>query len=370
MPVPYADLRAVNDHLVDDILEDLREVFTSGQFGPGPVTQKFEEAWARFIGCKHCVSVNSGADAILLCLNALGIGPGDEVLCSAFSHPSIGQVIARLGATPIFVDCRPDTFNMDPEAAVASITSRTKALVATHLFGQAAEIERLVSAARTYSVSVVEDCTMSAGARIHGRRLGTYGNFGCYSFDPERPLGSAGDAGAITTNDDNLVEVLRKQREFGSSNGLQFDFVGYLSRLDAVQAAVLLRKISELDDNNQERIANARRYTQLFEGTPVVAPRADEDLTHVFSSYVVLVPERERLIERLTEKGIGYQIPVMLPMHLQPCFLYLGYKEGAFPVAEDLAKRCLALPVAPGMKKKDVQEVASTVLAYYGAATA
>lgn len=370
MAVPFINLGAVNKHLVDDYVESLQKIFETEQFILGPVVQKFEEQYSRYIGTKHGIGVNSGSDAVLLALCALGVGPEDEVLCPAFTFGRCGDLIARLGATPILVDVRSDSYCIDPDMAMASITSRTKAVIAVHLFGQACEIDRLTNFARTYSVGVIEDMRHAAGARIGGRRLGSYGQFGCFSFYPTRNLGAIGDGGLITTNDDKSAETLRRLREHGchTHNG-PHEMIGYNSRLDAIQAAFLALKLQELDENNLERVENARLYTQLFRDTPVRTPVFRDDLSHVYNMYTVLVPDRDKLVEHLNERGIGHGIYYPQPLHLHPAFQFLNYKEGAFPVSEDIARRAISLPIAPGLKKHHVEEVASAVLDFYGVKT-
>jgi len=367
MPVSIINLHAVNDQFVEDYQEEIKKIFESGQFVNGPVVQKFEEQFARYVGCKFGIGTNSGTDALLLSLNALGVGPGDEVLCPAFTHGRCGDVVARLGATPVLVDVRPETFCLDPDLALASMTSKTKAIIVIHLFGMAAEIDRICQIARTYSVYVLEDCRHAAGARVGGRRLGSFGQAGAFSFYPTRTLGAAGDAGLISTGDEKLADQVRRLREHGRAGTKgEHDMVGYNSRLDPIQAALLQLKMQELDENNLERVENARLYTSLFKGSPIVTPPFRDDLSHVYNMYTVLAPDRDKLAAYLTEKGIGHMVYYPTPLHLQPAFQYLGYKEGAFPVSEDLARRVISLPVAPGLKKKEIQEVARTILQFYG----
>jgi len=372
MAVPFINLRAVNDHFLDDYKEELDKIFQSGQFILGPGVQKFEEQFAKYISTKHGIGVNSGTDAMLLALNALGVGPDDEVIMPAFSSGRNADVVARLGATPVFVDVRPDSYCLDPDLTMATITSRTKAVIGVHMFGQAAEIDRLATVARTYSVSVIEDLRHAAGARVNGRRLGTYGQLSAFSFYPTRNLGAIGDAGLVTTNDDKLAEAVRRLRDHGlapsGTINREHTQVGYNSRMDTVQAAILSLKLADLDENNLERVEHARLYTQLFKGSPVQTPAFRDDLSHVYNMYTVLVPDRDKLAEHLTEKGIGFGVYYGSAIHRQPAFEYLGYREGAFPVSEDLAKRAISLPVAPGLKKKAIEEVASTLLSFYGVA--
>lgn len=368
MAVPYINMRAVNQHLLDDYIEELRALFEGGQFVLGAPVQKFEEQFARYIGVRHGVGVNSGTDAILLALNALGVGPGDEVICPAFTFGRCGDAIARLGATPVFVDVRSESCCLDPDMTLAAITGKTKAIIVVHLFGLAAEIDQLSSFARTYSIGIIEDMRHAAGGRVGSRKLGTWGQMGCFSFYPTRTLGAAGDAGLVTTGDDKAAERLRRLREHGrSSSHATHDLIGYNSRMDAIQAALLSLKLQDLDDNNMDRIENARLYNQLFRGTDVQTPIFRDDLSHVYNMYTVMVPERDKLAAFLTEKGIGHEIYYRTPLHMHPAFEYLGYKEGAFPVSEDLSRRAISLPVAPGVTRHQIQEVARVVLEFYGA---
>lgn len=367
MPIPFMDPTATNDAVYDDYLEDLKAIFDSGHFIGGPVVQKFEEKFSRFNGNKYCVGLGSGSDPILSALRVLGIGPGDEVICPAFGPIAPAEATARLGATPIFVDCRPDNYTIDVDKTLSSISSRTKAIVAVHLFGHAAEIERIVQVSRTYGVTVIEDCRHATGARYGSRRLGTYGEVAAFSFLPENPLGAAGDAGALTTNNDEIANLVRRLRDHAQSDSGVYEMIGYGSPMDSVQAALLLQKMQDLDESNAEVIDNAGLYNSLFAGTTVQTPNYVHDGSCVYNSYVVQVPERDKLVAHLQQKEIGFAIPYSLPIHLQPCFAYLGNRQGAFPVAEDLANRTLSLPVTTGLKKRQLEQVAETILGFYGA---
>ncbi len=370
MSVPFIQLGAVNNAVLEEFCEDLKQLFESSHYIHGPAVQRFEEQFARYCGSRFGIGVNSGTDALLLSMAAMDVGPGDEVICPAFTYGRCGDVVARLGATPIFADVRADSYCLDPDLAMASIGSRTKAIVAVHLFGQACEIDRLVTIARTYSVSILEDMRHATGARLGNRRLGSFGRFGCFSFYPTRPLGGIGDGGMITTHEEAAAEKLRQLRDHGrSATDGSHVLIGYNSRLDALQAMLLQRKLQELDENNLERVENARLYTRLFKESPVTTPVFRDDLSHVYNMYTVLAPDREKLIEHLNAKGIGHKVYYPAPLHLHPAFRYLDYKEGAFPVSEDLARRAISLPIAPGLKKHHIEEVASTVLEFYGVTT-
>ncbi|MEQ8819310.1 MAG: DegT/DnrJ/EryC1/StrS family aminotransferase [Sumerlaeia bacterium] len=369
MSVPFMDLAADNEPLLEDFLEDLKEVFESGHFVGGPTVQKFEETFSRFIGVKQTVSCGSGSDSLTMALRAVGVGGGDEVLCPAFGYASVPEAVARLGATPVFVDCHPGTYCMDPEKAVSNMNQRTKAIIAVHLYGQACDVNKITHVARTDSVIVMEDVRQATGARIGNRRLGTYGDFGIFSFHPENPLGGVGDGGAVTTNHERHAETIRFLKDHGRASGAEVsDYVGYNSRLDAIQAVMILQKLQDLDEDNAERIENARLYNKMFAGSPVQTPQFFDDGSHIYSNYVVMVPERDKLVETLKAKNIGYRLPCPQACHLQPAFSYLGYQQGAFPVAEELAAKALALPICPNLKKKHIETVGETILGHYGAA--
>ncbi|MDK2970607.1 MAG: hypothetical protein PWP23_362 [Candidatus Sumerlaeota bacterium] len=370
MTIPFVNLASTNDVVYDDYLEDLKEIFATGQFTLGPQVQQFEETYAKFIGTKFCVGVGSGSDGLLMALRALGVGPNDEVICPAFGYASPAEAVIRVGATPVFVDVRADSYTLDPDKTLASISSRTKAIIPVHLFGHAAEIDRIVTVARTYSVLVVEDARQITGGRNGHRRLGTYGDMAIHSFHPNAPLGGSGDGGAVTTNDDVRATMVRQLRNRGlDATGESHEVIGYYSLLDSVQAALLRQKLQDLDENNAECVENARRYNELLLGSPVTTPRFVDEGTYVYNNYVVMAPERERLAAHLREKGIGCHIPFTTPVHQQPCFAYLNYQVGSFPIAEDLSNRALCLPIWPGLKKREIEEVASAVLEFYGVKT-
>jgi dTDP-4-amino-4,6-dideoxygalactose transaminase len=370
MSIPFVDLWNQHEPLEEEFIEELRKLLRSSQFILGPTLQKFEEQAAKFLGTKHTIGVASGTDALLLALASLGVGPGDEVIVPAFSFVACADVVVRLGARPVFVDVKADTFNLDADKTLASLSNRTKAVMAVHLFGQLAEIDRITTIARTYSVPVIEDVCQAFGAKSHNRRAGTFGLFGAHSFYPTKNLGGLGDGGLLCTDDDPKAELIRKFRDHGrasSAHGYFHDVIGYNSRLDAIQAAFLSLKLPDVDEMNLERIENARLYDKLFEGAPFVKPKFTDDGSHVFNVYTLLVPNRDELQDHLKEQGIGTALYYPIPLHQQPCLQYLGYKEGAFPVAEDLAKRVISLPIAPGLKKKHIQEIAKDVLEFYGA---
>lgn len=368
MNIPLMDFHALNDHLLDDFTENVKKVFESGHYTLGSHVQRFEETFAKYVGCKFGIGVNSGTDALMVCLKSLGVGAGDQVLCPVLAPSNVAEAIARLGATPVLVDVRPDSLNMDPDHAIASITSGTRAMIVVHNFGLSAEIDRLLQIARTYSVAVIEHATMATGARFHGRRIGSFGNFACFGLGPDAALGAVGSAGAITTNDENFVDHFRRLRDHGFHEGASanHDVIGFDSTMDAVQAVFLSLKMADLDDNNLDRIANAERYFSRFAGSSVRLPVQRDDNSHIYSSFVIQVPDRDKLVEDLTAKGIETRIPYGSALHLMPCFAYLEYREGAFPVAEEAVRQMLAIPVWAGLKRSKIDEVAQAITNFYG----
>ncbi len=368
MTIPFIDLWSQSESVEEDFIAQIRQLLRSSHFILGPTLQKFEEQVARYLGVRHAIGVASGTDALLLALASLGVGPGDEVVVPSFTFVACADVVVRLGARPVFVDVKADTFDIDADKALACFNTRTKAIIAVHLFGQCAEIDRITTIARTYSIPVIEDCCQSFGAKAHGKRTGAFGLFGCFSFYPTKNLGGIGDGGLLTTNDDAKAEIIRKYRDHGRSTtgGYSFDLIGYNSRLDPIQAAFLGLKLPDIDELNLERIENARLYNTLFQGAPVVLPHFRDDGSHVFSNYTILASNRDELQAFLRERGIGTAVYYPIPLHLQPCLQYLGYKEGAVPISEDLARRCLSLPISPGLTRKQIQKVVETVLEFYG----
>lgn len=368
MAIPFLNLANSNDVVLEDYLEDLKAIFESGQFIGGSIVQKFEEKFSRYNGNKFSVALGSGGDPILSALRVIGVGPGDEVLCPAYGPIAAAESAARLGATPVFVDARSDNYTMDVDKALASITSNTKAIIPVHLFGHACEIDKIVQFSRTYSVTVIEDCRHAVGARFGSRRVGTYGDISTFSFLPTAPLGAAGDAGALNTNNEEVANLVRRLRDHAQNDSGIYEMIGYGSPMDSLQAALLLQKLQDLDEMNAETLENAGLYNRLLAGSAIQTPNFVPDGSCIYNSYTIMVQDRDALINHLNEKGIGYQIPFSLPVHMQPCFQYLANREGSFPVAEELANRAISLPVHGGLKKREIEEICDAVLNFDGAA--
>jgi len=362
MKVPFYRLKDQHKHLMESIIKKIESVFQTDRFILGPMVEKFESKFAGMMGAKHAIGVNSGTDALLLALRLLDLQPDDEVIIPVFSYISIAEVVLRVGATPVFVDVDPITGHMDLAKLESAITKNTRAIIPVHLYGKAVNMISLMELARKNEVCVIEDCSHATGAGFHGRKLGTYGHTGCFSFYPTMNLGGVGDGGIIITDNDEYAERLRKFREHGRLDNLYYDEIGYNSRLDALQAAVLFIKLEELEDSNADRIENARFYNRFFIEANAVLPEIQEDFSHVFNMYTLQVAQRDALEIYLKEKKIGCGIYYPVPLHMQPCFDFFEFKEGDFPQAEQLSKRVISLPVFPGLKRREIQYVAQTAL--------
>jgi dTDP-4-amino-4,6-dideoxygalactose transaminase len=369
VPVPLLDLHAQYRPLRDELLTTIARVCDSQRFVLGPEVDALESDLAVYIGARHVLGVSSGTDALVMALMAVGVGPGDEVVTSTYSFFATAGSIARLGATPVLVDIDERTFNLDPAAAEAALTPRTRALVPVHLFGQPADLAPMLAAAEKAGVPVVEDAAQAIGATWHGRPVGTIGAIGCFSFFPSKNLGAFGDAGLVTTGDAEMGRRLRMLRNHGMEPRYVHHVVGGNFRIDALQAAVLRVKLPYLGDWTAARQRNARRYRTLFEEAgltdivqlPVEAPGC----THIYHQYVVRVPDRDHLRQHLAARGIGTEIYYPVPFHLQPCFARLGYERGAFPVAESAAARALALPIYGELTEAQQAEVVAAIRDYY-----
>jgi dTDP-4-amino-4,6-dideoxygalactose transaminase len=355
MHVPLLDLKAQYASIKEEIRAALDEVLESQLFILGPKVEELEKKIAAYSNVKYAVGVSSGSDALLVSLMALDIGRGDEVITSPFTFFSTAGVIARLQAAPVFVDIDPVTYNIAPEKIEAAVTARTKAIIPIHLFGQCADMQPIMEIASKYGLIVIEDAAQSLGAEYRGRRAGTIGHLGIFSFFPSKNLGGFGDGGMFVTNDEVLYERVKVLRVHGAKSKYYHKFVGGNFRLDAIQAAVLTVKMKYLDGWSQKRRDNASSYDrQLAEARPIdiVLPKAvyrdggDRDY-HIYNQYTIRTRQRDGLQRFLKDNGIGTEIYYPLPLHLQECFKDLGYKKGDFPIAEESAGAVLSLPIYP-----------------------
>jgi len=361
MSVPLLDLKAQYATIRKDVDEAVRRVMESQRFIGGAEVSGLEEEIARYSQCPHAVAVASGTDALLLALRALGIGPGDEVITSAYSFFASAGTIANNNATPVFVDIDPRTFNLDPHRLEAAFTPRTKAVVAVSLFGQCCDLTAIKAISDKRRAWLIEDAAQSIGSEWEGSRSGSVGDFGTLSFFPSKNLGGAGDGGMVVTRSAEHAERVRLLRDHGAKPKYYHSIIGTNSRLDALQAAILRVKLRHLDRWSEGRARNAALYHQRFEGSHVGRPYRDPRARHIYNQYVIRVPERDALREFLTERGIGTEIYYPVPLHLQKCFATLGHREGDMPNAEAAARETLALPIYPELTEEQIRYVATCV---------
>ena len=366
MKVKLLDLIAQYENIRDEVMEAVTEVFDSQYFIMGPKVAELEEQIAAYCQAKEAVGVASGSDAILLALMALGIGPGDEVITTPYTFFSTVSSITRLGARPVFADIDPVTYNIDPSAVADAITGKTKAILVVHLYGQTADMDPILEAAGALGIPVIEDACQAIGAEYKGRRAGSVGLAGCFSFFPSKNLGGAGDGGMITTSDGRFADDIRRLRNHGGRERYYHDEVGINSRLDAVQAAVLIVKLRYLDRWSDGRIENAARYNELLGGIDgLVTPEASDGNRHIYNQYVIRVPRRDELKSFLQKSDVGCEIYYPVPLHLQKCFAFLGGAEGDCPESEKAALETLALPIFTELTQEMQEYAAGRIIEFY-----
>ncbi|MDP3025611.1 MAG: DegT/DnrJ/EryC1/StrS family aminotransferase [candidate division Zixibacteria bacterium] len=353
MKVPFLDLKREYDSIRKEIDQAISGVFNHTQFILGPEVKALEEEISRYCETKYAIGVASGTDALLLSLRACGVEPGDEVITSTFSFFASAGVIANLKAKPVFIDIDPFTYNIDPNQIEKRITKKTKAIMPVHLFGQCADMDPILEVAKKHKVRVVEDAAQSIGAKYKGRKAGSMGDAGCFSFYPSKNLGGAGDGGMVITNDPDLAERLKLLRVHGSKTKYFHSLVGYNSRLDTLQAAVLKVKLKYLDSWHEKRRENADYYDRAFKGIDLITPKVESFNYHIYNQYTIAVKDRGKLKEHLAQNQIGFDTYYPLPLHLQKCFEDLGYKKGDLPNAEKKAQEVLSLPIYPGLKREE-----------------
>ncbi|HYM06226.1 MAG TPA: DegT/DnrJ/EryC1/StrS family aminotransferase [Terriglobales bacterium] len=368
---PFLDLKAEYATMREDIRAAVDKVLESQQFIMGPQVKQLEAEIAAFIGSSFAVSCASGSDALLLALMALGVDSGDEVITPPFTFVATAGSVARLKAKPVFVDIDRETYNLDPTRLEAAITRRTRAIMPVHLFGLPAEMGKISEIARVHGIPVIEDAAQSIGARFGDEYVGDIGACGCFSFFPSKNLGGAGDGGMITTNDPELAERISVLRDHGSRKKYQYDLLGMNSRLDSLQAAILLIKFKHLEELTKARRRNAERYRQLFQQAGldevITLPIEPEGMRHVYNQFVVRTPRRDQLKEHLRASGIPSEIYYPSPLHLQPAFAALGYGPGAFPQSEEASQHVLALPVFPQMTEEQQKMVVKSIAQFFSA---
>ena len=377
MNVPLLDLSHQHQPIQEDIANAISQVVNSNAFILGPEVSLLEKQMAEYCGVDFAIGVSSGTDALLVSLMAIGVGPGDEVITTPYTFFATAGCISRLGAKPVFVDIDPVTYNIDSEKIAEKITSKTKAILPVHLYGQCADSAVILSIAKNHNLYVVEDAAQSIGAQYSdGRKAGNLGDLGCFSFFPTKNLGCFGDGGMVVTNHPEMDERVRVLRVHGSKPKYYHPFIGGNFRLDSLQASILNVKFPRLEGWNRQRQENARRYTTFFNDTGLIQTQkvqlpelaysdAQVPNYHTYNQFVIRVPERDALRGYLREKDIGTEVYYPVPLHLQKCFHYLGHKKGSFPKAEAAANSTLALPIFPGLKLEQQEYVVQQIESFF-----
>lgn len=391
MNIPLIDLRAQYNSISKELDKATIDVLSSAAYIMGKNVTEFEKEFAGYIGTKHAISVGNGTDALVIALKALGIGEGDEVITSTFTYFASAECISAVGATPVFVDVEKDTFNIDPDKIEEKITERTKAIIPVHIFGQSADMDKINIIAKKHNLKVIEDACQAVGAKYKGKMIGTLSDVACFSFFPTKNLSCAGDGGMIVTSDDSIATIATALRTHGSGetgqkaynllnniteevvtsksgddtvyNPLKYYnyLIGYNSRLDAIQAAILRVKLPHLDKWNLRRREIAKIYDEELIDSNVITPRVREENDTVYHQYVLQSDNREEMLAKLKEKGIATGVYYPVPLHLQKVYTDLGYKEGDMPVAEYLSHRTFAIPVYPELSEEQIQYIVDSI---------
>ncbi|MEY4699850.1 MAG: hypothetical protein RL326_37 [Pseudomonadota bacterium] len=365
MKVPFLDLKSQYQSLKSQIDEAIQNVCAESSFILGPEVDRFEKGFAAFNEVPYCVGLASGTDAIRLAFEALGIGAGDEVIVPAHTFVATAIGILETGARPVLVDIDPATFLINMDLVEAALTPRTKAICPVHLYGRVCDMDLVTRFAKRHNLAIVEDTAQAHGARWNGRRAGTFGDVGCFSFYPGKNLGAYGDGGAVVMNAEKLYKQVRKLRNYGSEIKYQHPEKGMNSRLDSIQAAVLNVKLGHLETWNEKRWSIAARYTELltpFQSLGIRLPDIRTKEEHVFHLYVVQVPHRDDVIKEMAERGVSTVVHYPVPFHLQGGYAHLGYKAGDFPVTEQVCQRILSLPMFPEITEAQIEYVCQTLV--------
>ena len=393
MNIPLIDLKAQYKSIAEDLDRVTKEVLSSAGYIMGKNVIEFEKEFAEYIGTKHAISVGNGTDALVIALKALGIGEGDEVITSTFTYFASAECISAVGATPVFVDVEKDTFNIDPTKIEGKITEKTKAIIPVHIFGQSADMDAINKIAKKYNLKVIEDACQAVGAKYKGKMIGTLSDVACFSFFPTKNLSCAGDGGMIVTSDDNIATIATALRTHGSGetgqkaynllnniteeievsktgddtvyNPLKYYnyLIGYNSRLDAIQAAILKVKLPHLDKWNSRRRDVAKIYNEELKNSRVETPIIREENESIYHQYVLQSDNRDEVLNKLKEQGIATGVYYPVPLHLQKVYKDLGYKEGDMPVAEYLSHRTFAIPVYPELTEEQINYIVDSIKA-------
>jgi dTDP-4-amino-4,6-dideoxygalactose transaminase len=350
---PMIDLKKQYLEIKEEILYMLNEILESSQYVLGRKVSELEDNIKKYHGIKEAIGVASCTDALHLSLRALGIGAGDEVITTPFTFFATVEAILYTGAKPVFVDIEPETYNIDASLIEKRITEKTKAILPVHIFGHPADMKSIMNIAKKYNLKVIEDCAQSFGAYLNGTKAGSFGDAACFSFYPSKNLGAYGDGGMVILNDPGIAEEIRKLRNHGSRSGYRHECLGYNSRLDEMQAGILLVKFRRIDEYNRKRRENASLYTRLLSNS-VVCPVEKRDAYHVYHQYTIRSVRRDFIQQQLKEQGISSVIYYPVPLHLQEALKFLGYGEGDLPVAEQVSKEVLSLPIYPELDEMDI----------------
>jgi dTDP-4-amino-4,6-dideoxygalactose transaminase len=365
MPVPFVDLQAQYRSIKSEVDEAIQRVLDTSAFILGREVEAFERAFAAYVGARECVGVSNGTTAIQLALQACGVGAGDEVIVPANTFFATAEAVSTAGATPVFVDCTPDTCNLDPARIDEVITERTRAIIPVHLYGQSADLDAISAVAERHHLFVIEDAAQAHGARYRGRRVGSFGRAGCFSFYPGKNLGAYGEGGAVVTDDAGVARRLRMLRDHGSEQKYRHELIGYNFRLEGIQGAVLNVKLKYLDDWNALRRAHAARYRELLrplaDSGALALPSAAAYAEHVYHLFVIQTDARDALQRYLSAAGVQTGIHYPVPIHLQPAYAALGHREGDFPHAESQARRVLSLPMFAELTEQQLKYVADAL---------
>ncbi len=362
--IPMVDLKIQYETIQPEIDQAIQSVLDSTEFIMGTAVGRFEADFGAFCAADYCVGVSSGTSALMLALLAMGVGPGDEVITSSHTFIATAEAISAVGATPVFVDIDPRTYNLNPESLEGAITPATRVIIPVHLYGQPADMPRINAIARDSGLSVIEDAAQAHGATLNGMDVGTMGDAACFSFYPGKNLGAYGDAGALTTNRSAVAKKVSLLRNHGRRSKYLHEIVGYGERLDTIQAAILQVKLGHLSAWNAKRRRLAARYTELLDDSDLILPFVAEGADPVWHLYVIRTEQRDALLEFLMRRGIGAGIHYPVPLHLQPAYADLGYVRGALPVTEMVADSCLSLPIYPEMTDEQQDVVVSEVFAF------
>ena len=361
--IPILDSKRQYAKIGKEIEKEVLEVLASGSYILGKHNKALQEEFAAYVGSKYSLGLNSGTDALHLGLRALNIGRGDEVITTAFTFVATASAIGLAGATPVFVDIDKDTFNIDPDKIEAAITPKTKAIIPVHLYGQPADMDKIMAIAKKHNLKVIEDCCQAIGAEYKGQKVGTFGDFGCFSFYPTKNLGGMGDGGMITCNDQELYDRIVALRNHGGAIRYYHDELGVNSRLDEIQAAILRVKLNYIDEWNKARQDNAYRYNELFAKYPeIVTPVEIENSYCVYHQYTIKIENRDEVHKLLQENGVGAMIYYPVPLHLQKLHKELGYKVGDLPLTEEDTKLVMSLPMFPELTEEEQKTVVETVV--------